>query len=179
MLYNVPRMFADWLADATHGANALLPTVPRDIDTPQPAAFALITVETKDGDTARGELPKMRPCLTVAADVVIDQDGQVQEVTADGKVKVRFRIGIDNAISADAVADLEIRLRAVTWSVRRFTDPRINAEHNANRTRNAIYLESCLSLASQVVWAKDQQGTATVSGYVVGDFQARDLTPTG
>jgi hypothetical protein len=172
-------MLGDWFGNATHGVDAMLDLVPRDVGTPQPADFALVTTESQDGDTARNELPKSRPCLTVAADHVVDEDGQIETVTGDGKIKVRVRVGIDNADTAAAVAELGVRLRAVKWSMRRFTDSRFNPENDPSRTRNDIYVESCLDLASQIIWTQTQTEGATVSGYVIGQYRVRDLTPTG
>lgn len=180
MNLNLPRMLADWCSGATHGVNALLPTVPRDTDDPVPPALGLITAEADNGTAARSQLPSTRPCLVVSCDHTLDLDGQVQVVTADGKVKMRFRFGVDQADSAAAVVQLGLYLRALTWSIRRFCDERFNSGNDPSRTRNAIYVESLLpEMASQIIWAADQQDTPLVTGHLIATFQARDLTPFG
>ncbi len=179
MLYNPPRMYADWFADPEHGINAMLLLVPRDVDTPLPDPFALIAVESKDGNVARAQLPATLPACTISADHVVDEDGQIQTVNGDGIVKLRFRIGVKNPTTAEAIAELGIRIRAVKWSARRFTDERFNPQDAGNRTRNGIYLETCNALAEQIAWATGQPESNIVSGYVLGDFKVRDLTPMG
>lgn len=174
MILEVDTMLSDWFKDATNGANALLPSTLRTNGHPQPANFALITDETQDGDVARGDLPGTLPCIAVSLDRVDNLDGQVEVITADGKAHVRIRVGLENPISADAVRDLSYYLRTVTRSFRRFmaTD-----SGDPARLRNGIYLETCDELKEAIVWAKDQNGTATVTGYVLATIQLRDNAP--
>lgn len=174
MILEPDRMTAEWFRGATNGINALLSSTPRDAGDPQPANVATITDETSNGEAARGELPTTMPCVAVSVDVIEDLDGQVQQVTADGRVKLRIRIGVENANSAEAVRDLSYYVRTVQRSFRRFM---ASDASDAARTRNGIYLETCLDMKAAIVWTKDQPGGPIVAGYVFPTLQLRDLVP--
>jgi hypothetical protein len=180
MILNVPRMLASWCGGATHGVNALLASVSRDAGDPLPPNLATIVAEADSGRVARSQLPTARPCLAISCDHVLDLDGQVQVNTADGKVKVRFRLAVEEADTDTAIAQLGIYLRALTWSIRRFVDERFNPANDPSRTRNGIYMETLEpQMASQIQWAPDQQDSSTVTAYLIATFQARDLSPFG
>ncbi len=174
MILEIDRMLADWFNDPVNGVNALLPSTRRDNTDTQPANVALITDETRHGDAARGELPETKPVIVVSLDQIIDLDGQVCTITADGKCKVRIRIGLDNADSEEAVRDLSYYMRTATRSFRRFMALDANT---AARTRNAIYLETCDGIQQAIVWTKDQAGSATATGYIIPTITLRDQAP--
>lgn len=174
MILEANRMVADWFADtnATAGVNALLPTTPLDAGDSAPANIATFADETRDGNVARMYLPNTLPAVAVSVDHIQDLDGMVVTVTRDGKIKLRVRVGLSNATSADAVRDLSYYLRTVMRSLRKLFEAT-----PALRVRNNIYLESCLDLAEQITWTKDQTDTAIVTGYVLATVQLRDLAP--
>lgn len=174
MILETARMVSEWLADPLGGVNALLASTPRDPGDAEPADLATVTDETNDSDVARGDLPANLPAVAVSIDSIQDLDGQVMTITADGHVKVRIRVAVENPTTADAVRDLSYYLRTVQRSFRRFMA--LDANDPA-RTRNGIYLESCLSMQLAIVWTKDQVGGSTVAGYLFPILQLRDLAP--
>jgi len=176
MILEANRIHADWLADPTDGVNALLATTPRDAGDAQAADLETITDETRDGDVARGELPSTLPGIAVSTDVVDDVEGQVMVVTRDGRVKLRIRVGLDNADTAEGMRDLSYYLRTVVRSLNRLYDADAN---DAARTRNEIYLETCHDLTFAIARTKDPAGVVTVAGYVFTTVQMRDLNPKG
>lgn len=176
MILELDRIVADWLADATHGVNALLASTPLDTGDSTPASIALVTDETRNGDAARGLLPASRPCIVVSCDVIDHLEGQVMVVDRDGQVKLRVRIGLDNATTEGAVRDLSYYLRTVIRSLNRLFDADAN---DAVRTRNDIYLETCLEMKSAIAWSATQGETPTVTGYVFPTVQIRDTKPKG
>lgn len=173
MILESNRMVSDWFAGTTYGFNALLASTPLDSGDSRPASLATITNETEDGNTARGELPALKPALTVAVDQITDLDGQVMTVTRDGRLKLRIRIGVDNADSAAAMRDLSYYLRTALRSWKVFTSD----AHNADRTRNNIYLETCHEITTAIAWTPDKAGNSTLSGYLFPIVQLRDLAP--
>jgi hypothetical protein len=177
MLLETDRLTADWLNNVTvpgDGVNALLASTPVDSGDSVPANLATITDETRDENVARGQLPDVLPALAVSIDAIEDLDGQVVQVTRDGKVKVRIRVGVSNAVTSDAVRDVSYYLRTAMRSLRKMFDQSSNA---LNRTRNGIYLETCDSMAEAIVWTKDQADTSIVTGYILATLQLRDLAP--
>ena len=173
MILEINRIVSTWLNGATYGANAMLATVPLDTGDAVPADFALITDETQNGDVARDELPPESPSLSVSVDVAENVDGQVQVVTAEGDVKLRLRVGLDNAATADGRRDLSYYLRAVARSFREL----MRDQHADDRMRNGVCLESCSTLTFAIVNAKDQQGSSIVTGYVLPTVHVRDTKP--
>lgn len=171
MILEGVRMVADWLSDGTNGVNALLSTTPRDGGDAQPANVA-IADETRDGNVARGQAPATLPAVVVSVDRVQELDGQVAQITRDGKLMLRIRYIIDNNTSGDAIRDASYVLRTVLRSLRKFFDVSAGDGH---RYRNNIYLESCLDLAVAPMWAPIESGVVT--GGVLATIQMRDLAP--
>jgi hypothetical protein len=171
MILEADRLIADWLADATYGVNALLASTPRDAGDAQPANVTIYD-ETRDSTAARGDVPTSLPAVIVTTDRVDQLDGQVATTTRDGQVTVRVRYVISQAATATAIQDSSYVLRTVLRSLRKFFD--LNAAA-AGRTRNSIYLESCLSLAGAPMWTPMED--AVVTGGIIATIQLRDLTP--
>ncbi len=174
MILESARMVADWLSDGTHGVNVLLASTPVDAGDSVPANLQSIADETRDGNVARGQLPELMPGIAVTIDVIKNLDGQVTQVTRDGQVKVRIRVGVVNADTENGVRDVSYYLRTAMRSLRKMFDQSVTAPM---RTRNNIYLESCLEMLEQIVWTKDQPDTTFVTGYILATLQLRDLTP--
>jgi hypothetical protein len=174
MILEINRMVADWFSDATNGVNAVHASTPIDTGDTRPANFATVTDETRDANVARGELPASLPAVSVAVDVIKNLDGQVCTVTADGRVKLRIRVGVENSASANGIRDLSYYMRSVRRSFRRFmaTDA-----SSASRTRNSVYLESCLEMDEAIAPVKDQAGNTIISGYLFPVIQVRELAP--
>jgi hypothetical protein len=172
MILEIDRIVSTWLNGATYGANAMLATIPLDTGDTAPEDFALITDETQNGDVARDELPAESPSLSVSIDVAENVDGEVQVVTAEGDVKLRLRVGLTNAATAEGRRDLSYRLRAIARSFRE-----LMRADESNRTRNGVYLEYCSTLTFAIVNAKDQQGSSIVTGYVLPTVHVRDTKP--
>lgn len=176
MILEANRIVADWLDDATDGVNALLATTPIDAGDSTPADIASIADETTDNDVARDELPGTLPAIAVSVDGIPLLEGQVQVVSRDGKVKLRIRVGVENADSAEGKRDLSYYLRTVVRSLNRLFDADAN---DAARTRNEIYLETCEEMTSAIAKTKEPSGNVTVCGYVLLTMQMRDLNPKG
>jgi hypothetical protein len=176
MILEANRFVSDWLADATDGVNALLPTTPLDGSDVAPADIETITDETQDNDVAREELPGTLPAIAVSVDGIPFLEGQVQVVSRDGKVKLRVRIGVENADTAEGKRDLSYYLRTAVRSLNRLFDSDAN---DARRTRNEIYLETCEEMTSAIAKTKDPSGNITVCGYILLTVQMRDLNPKG
>lgn len=172
MILEANRMLSDWFQVATYGVNALLASTPRDAGDGQPTNLATITDETRDGNVARGELPATLPALAISVDHIKDLDGMVVVITRDGKLHVRLRVGVDNAVTEDAIRDLSYYLRTVIRSFRSFFE---HADPATQRTRNGVYLETCLDMAEQIAVTKDPAGNTIISAYVLATIQLRDL----
>lgn len=172
MILEADRMVADWFGDAVQGVNALLPTTPLDTGDVAPAVIATIADETRDGNVARGLPPETLPAVCVSVDKIHELDGEVVQVTRDGKIKLHVRVCISDNVTADGVRDLSYYLRTVMRSLRRLFDA-----PNVARTRNNIYLETCLDMALQIATVHEQAGAAPLSGYIIATLQLRDLTP--
>jgi hypothetical protein len=170
------RIVADWLDDATDGVNALLATTPLDAGDTVPVDIATIADETRDNDVAREELPATLPGIAVSVDAVPLMEGQVMVVSRDAKVKLRVRIGVENADSAEGKRDLSYYLRTTLRSLNRLFDAEAN---DAARTRNGMYLETCEEMTAAIAKTKEPSGNVVVCGYVLLTIQMRDLNPRG
>ena len=129
------RMVADWLDDGTHGVNAQLDLVPRDVGDPQPADVAVLD-ETRDNRPARGRVPDGAgdlPALTVGLRGLTHL---TENVTDDGllQAEVVIQYAAKNIDGYVARRDGYTVLRAAAWSLRLLR--RADVGH-ADRTRNS------------------------------------------
>lgn len=178
MLVEANRICSAWFSDAnaTSGVNALLALVSLDGSDTRPDPLATITNEVDDKAVARDEPPAVLPGLAVSVDVVTDQEGHVQVVTADGKVNLRFRVTVDNVDTAKAKRDLSYYLVALTKSFRTL----MQDAHQAARTRNGYYLETCEVIKTAIVApnpTNEQAATSVRSGYLLATVVVRQLSP--
>lgn len=174
MILEADRIVATWLADVTHGINALLASTPLDGSDVRPTNLLTVSDETNNEDAARSQLPAATglPVCFVETDSITDLDGQVVTVTRDGKLKLRIRIALSNPNTAAGRRDMSYYMRTAMRSLRKLfdADPSL-------RTRNSIYLETCDSMAEAIVGPTDQTESAIVNGYIIPTIQLRDLAP--
>lgn len=166
------RLLADWLADAgqfaggASGVNAMMAAVPRDAGDPAPPAVTVFD-ETRDGNSARGDLPATLPAIIVTSREIPQLDGEVATYTRDGVIELVVRYACEKADTKAALRDSSYTLRAVLKSVRQF-----NAD---TRSRNQLDVYSCLDLRFVAMWTPYESGVVT--GGLIGRWQLRDNIP--
>jgi hypothetical protein len=119
------RMIADWLAIASYGVNALLPSVPRDVGDLQPADIAHVYDESRTGWLARSDDVPQEICadgpvlaVSVLDDATMQSNPQlaIQHWTNTGLPIVVRYLG-KNVDSAKGYCDASYSLRAAKSSL--------------------------------------------------------------
>jgi len=140
------RILADWLEDATHGVNAKLATVPRDVGDAQPPAVTVYD-ETRDDRIARGRVADPEDTLP-AVYVTLRNAALLPEsqVMDDGffNADLLIRYVTRQSDASRAKQEAFYTLRAAAWSVRRLH--RLDGSH-ASRTRNSVVLTRVLTVS--------------------------------
>lgn len=171
MINEVCRVVSDWLNDPVQGVNVLLPLTPLDAgDTMPPLLLSIL--DPRDGDVARGRLPKNLPGIAV---VPIVADGLAPHITiadAEGDVHLAIRVGMTSAQTDEGYTDTSYYLRTIMRSLRRLNG-------NFDRTklvRNGVYLEG----ASDVHMAQlfTPVGDSIITGAVLITYHVRELNAT-
>lgn len=139
MIAESVRIVAAWLADATHGVNALLASVPKDGADAVPASVTLYN-EVTHPEIARGQVPDTLPALivTVSPSPVTATSSSVQPFPGDVRVEVEIRHAVKTAgafDTDDAVVGTGIVFRAVRASLRRLI-----TVGEVSRVRNQVQL---------------------------------------
>jgi hypothetical protein len=174
MELNTVRIVADWLADATYGVAALLPTTPRDGGDPVPSLAGGIADSTRDGWVARQFVPReggpTRPALAVFARPTT-LDGEVHTNHRDGTIEIVIAyVGSESDTAAGNAAALYVR-RTVLRSLAVLNS---NAQA-ASRLRNNVAVFACDTLKLGAL--QDQWGDTLITDAVVATFTVRDLAP--
>jgi hypothetical protein len=118
-MLEVVRIVAGWLEDESTGVNALLPSVPRDGDDPQPDDVTVLN-EADDNIPATGRLPlEDVPALVVHhTGVRWAEEQPVAGAIRDGEVDILIRYQVENVETAVAWAETSYVLRAVERCLR-------------------------------------------------------------
>jgi hypothetical protein len=123
MLIEVVQTIATWLADPTHGVNALRLSVPRYTGDDVPPAVTVVHA-FRNPDAARGQAPLTGlPALEVGLfqDPAQETSPSVRPYPADGEVTAHVRyLAAKNTATDRAVRDAALTLRCATRTLARF-----------------------------------------------------------
>jgi hypothetical protein len=134
-------MVADWLAGTAHdyqgnaqGVAVQLAAMTFD-DGEQPPAAPAVTVDSRDGNAARGDYPSGTSGLQIRLTELRLEAGVYSQTEGHGTAQVLIRYLASNEVSADGLRDGANMMRAVVRSLRRLHGP---GEANNGRKRNNV-----------------------------------------
>lgn len=173
MILEPIRIISDWLNSDVKGFNDVVKDIPCDLDDVnlrKPCAF--IADSSRDDRVARMDDPPSVPALYVTSDGPLNAEGEVKTIYRDSDTtSVAIRYVMKGCDTAAANAQVMYALRAVVRSLREL----MRNENAPSRTRNGIYIESCLNLTFGRV--EEGAGSSVVAGAVVAVFKVRDKSP--
>lgn len=183
MRLEIVRMIADWLLDSTYGVNAYLPSVPRDVGDSAPPNIAdwnstlAVFDETRHLWVVQREPPPAVPALYVMCDSPVNMIGQPYPNgdvrTTNNPVAIAIRYLTSQSDRVQAHVDGEYTLRGVLRSIAEL----MKNANEASRTRNSIQL---IAAVDPTVYfpIEETVGESTVSGAVLLNVEARDVSPS-
>jgi hypothetical protein len=169
-MLEVVRIVAGWLEDESTGVNALLPSVPRDGDDPQPDDVTVLN-EADDNIPATGRLPlEVVPALVVHhTGVRWAEEQPVAGAIRDGEVDVLIRYQTADVETAAAWATTSYVLRAVERCLRGHV-------YGLQETMNEVTVYQITSLGRARIDAA-MEDTIVTSGVTV-TLRIRDGAPS-
>lgn len=184
MMNEAIDLVATWLADGTHGVNALLPSVPRKAGDAEPPPIASILASTRSGMAARGNIPSkaaLYPALVVAQDGRAELDLANWPTTWDCP---SFPIGIlylAREVESDVgVRDANYTIRAILRSLYRLIGPDVAAAVTA---RNNVYGNSSIAVSYmggvELIDTVSEIDDGVILGGVKVKLRVRDNSPGG
>lgn len=135
MINETLRLASAWLQHATHGVNAQLDVVPRDVGDSQPADLTVFQDESQSEDAALGRAPETVPALVVTVESAAMLNDEVAAEVGDGDVVLNLRLFLANVDANDAKRDASYYLRALQWCVRRWVR---EAPDATTRAKNSV-----------------------------------------
>lgn len=137
MITEVLRLTTAWLQHATHGVNAQLDAVPRDVGDAQPGDISVFADEASHEDAALGRFPTTMPAIVITCESAAVTNDQVAATLGDGEVVINIRLVLADVAAKDAKRDASYYLRALQWCVRRWIQQSPDA---TTRTRNSVVI---------------------------------------
>jgi hypothetical protein len=184
MIVEIPDLIGEWLQNATHGVNALIPGVPRKAGDAAPDAITSFLISTRSGLAARAKLPNdpaLYPLLVIGQDGPAGIDVSIRQGVWDSE-NFPLSVGycVREVLSEVGVRDAGYTMRAVMRSIWRLFDPD-NAAGAA--ARNNIHGNSSIAVQSltkmDIVDTVAELEDALILGAVRIELRVRDNQPGG